>query len=172
MELLAPAGSMEAFIAAVQNGADGVYLGGKAFSARASASNFSKEDLEEVVSYGHFRGIKIYLTLNTLLDQGEVEEALNYIDFVYSIGIDVLIVQDLGLAKLVRENFPDFDLHASTQMTINSLEGAKLLEDLGFKRIVLARETPLEEIKLIKDQTQVEIEVFGHGALCVAYSGQ
>ncbi len=172
MELLAPAGSMEAFIAAVQNGADGVYLGGKAFSARASASNFSKEDLEEVVSYGHFRGVKIYLTLNTLLDQGEVEEALNYVDFVYSIGIDGLIVQDLGLAKLVRENFPDFDLHASTQMTINSLEGAKLLEDLGFKRIVLARETPLEEIKLIKDQTQVEIEVFGHGALCVAYSGQ
>lgn len=172
MELLAPAGSMEAFIAAVQNGADGVYLGGKAFSARASASNFSKEDLEEVVSYGHFRGVKIYLTLNTLLDQGEVKEALAYVAFLYSIGIDGLIVQDLGLAKLVKDNFPDFDLHASTQMTINSLEGAKLLEDLGFKRIVLARETPLEEIKLIKDKTQVEIEVFGHGALCVAYSGQ
>lgn len=172
MELLAPAGSMEAFIAAVQNGADGVYLGGKAFSARASASNFSKEDLEEVVYYGHFRGVKIYLTLNTLLDQGEVKEALAYVGFLYSIGIDGLIVQDLGLAKLVRENFPDFDLHASTQMTINSLEGAKLLEDLCFKRIVLARETPLEEIKLIKEKTQVEIEVFGHGALCVAYSGQ
>lgn len=172
MELLAPAGSMEAFIAAVQNGADGIYLGGKAFSARASASNFSKEDLEEVVSYGHFRGVKIYLTLNTLLDQVEVKEALAYVSFVYSIGIDGLIVQDLGLARLVKDNFPDFDLHASTQMTINSLEGAKLLEDLGFKRIVLARETPLEEIKLIKDKTQVEIEVFGHGALCVAYSGQ
>ncbi|MDO5027762.1 MAG: DUF3656 domain-containing protein [Bacillota bacterium] len=172
MELLAPAGSMEAFVAAVQNGADAVYLGGKNFSARASANNFSNEELEEAVFYGHFRGVKIYLTLNTLLDDREVEEALTYVAYLYSIGVDGLIVQDLGLAKLVKEHFPDFDLHASTQMTINSLEGARLLEKLGFTRLVLARETPLEEMKLIKDSTKVEIEVFGHGALCVAYSGQ
>lgn len=172
IELLAPAGSMESLVAAIQNGANAVYLGGQNFSARASANNFSNEELSEAVFYGHFRNVKIYVTVNTILDEREVEEAIGYISYLYKIGVDGIIVQDLGLAKAIRDNFKDIELHASTQMTINSLEGAKYLEENGFSRVVLARETPLEEARLIAENTNLEIEAFAHGALCISYSGQ
>ena len=172
IELLAPAGSMEALVAAVQNGANAVYLGGQNYSARASANNFSNEELTEAIFYAHFRRVKIYVTVNTLLDEKELENSMEYISFLRSIGVDGVIVQDLGLAKAVRDNFSDIELHASTQMTVNSLEGAKLLEENGFSRVVLARETPLQEAKLIYDNTNLDIEAFAHGALCISYSGQ
>ncbi len=172
IELLAPAGSMEALVAAIQNGANAVYLGGKEYSARASANNFSREELTEAIYYAHFRNVSIYVTVNTILDEKELEESMEYIGFLNEIGVDGIIVQDLGLAKAIRENFNDLELHASTQMTINSLEGAKLLEKNGFKRVVLARETPLEEAKLIRENTNLDIEAFAHGALCISYSGQ
>lgn len=172
IELLAPAGKMESLVAAVQNGANAVYLGGELFSARASANNFSDKELADAVFYAHFRDVKIYVTVNTLLDDYEVENAIEYIHFLNEIGVDGVIVQDLGLSMLVRDHFPDLELHASTQMTINSLEGAKFLEKNGFSRVVLARETPLSEIELIRKNTNLKIEAFAHGALCVSFSGQ
>lgn len=172
IELLAPAGGKESLIAAIQNGANAVYLGGQSFSARASANNFSDEELAEAVLYAHFRDVRIYVTVNTLLDERELERAVDYIYYLDTIGVDGIIVQDLGLAKVIRENFPNLELHASTQMTINSLEGGKFLEKNGFKRIVLARETPLSEIKLMRDNLNLQIEAFAHGALCISYSGQ
>ena len=171
-ELLAPAGSFESLKAAVQNGADAIYLGGEEFSARASAKNFSREELAEAVFYAHLRGVKIFVTVNTVLNERELESSIDYISYLYKIGVDAIIVQDLGLAYEIRKNFPDLDLHASTQMTVNNLEGAKLLESYGFTRIVLARETILSEINLISENTNLEIESFGHGALCVSISGQ
>lgn len=172
IELLAPAGGMEALIAAIQNGADAIYLGGQSFSARASANNFTDEELADAVSYAHFRDVKIYVTVNTILDENELEKSISYIAYLNRIGVDGIIVQDLGLVKAIRDNFPELELHASTQMTINNLEGAMLLERLGFSRVVLARETPLSEIKLISENTNLDIEAFAHGALCVSYSGQ
>lgn len=171
-ELLAPAGNYDAFIAAVENGADAVYLGGKIFNARANASNFDNEELKTIVKYAHLRNVKIYVTLNTLLSDNELSEALDFAYDLYNIGVDAVIVQDLGLAKILHEHIPNLDLHASTQMTIYNLEGVNLLKSLGFKRVVLARELSLEEIKYICDNTDVEIEVFVHGALCISYSGQ
>ena len=167
-ELLAPAGSFESLKAAVQNGADAIYLGGEEFSARASAKNFSREELAEAVFYAHLRGVKIFVTVNTVLNERELESSIDYISYLYKIGVDAIIVQDLGLAYEIRKNFPDLDLHASTQMTVNNLEGAKLLESYGFTRIVLARETILSEINLISENTNLEIESFGHGALCIS----
>lgn len=172
IELLAPAGGMESLIAAIQNGADAIYLGGQSFSARASANNFSDEELAEAVLYAHFRNVKIYVTVNTVLDEREVEKAVDYIYYLDTIGVDGIIVQDLGLVKSVRDNHPNLEIHASTQMTINSLEGALFLEKNGFTRVVLARETPLSEIRLIRDNTDLQIEAFAHGALCISYSGQ
>ncbi len=172
VELLAPAGTYEAFIAAVENGADAIYLGGKLFNARANASNFDISELAEMVKYAHLRNVKIYVTMNTLLSDRELVEALDFAYDIYKIGIDGVIVQDLGLAKLLHEYVPNLPLHASTQMTIYNLDGVKELEKLGFTRVVLARELSLEEIKYICDNTSLEIEVFVHGALCVSYSGQ
>lgn len=163
---------MEALVAAIQNGADAIYLGGQSFSARASANNFTDEELADAVSYAHFRDVKIYVTVNTILDENELEKSMQYISYLHRIGVDGIIVQDLGLVKSIRDNFPDIELHASTQMTINSLEGAQLLEEMGFARVVLARETPLSEIRLIAENTNLDIEAFAHGALCVSYSGQ
>ncbi|OLS02827.1 DUF3656 domain-containing U32 family peptidase [Tissierella creatinophila] len=171
-ELLAPVGSMESLYAAVQNGANAVYLGGKSFNARHFASNFSYDELREVIGYAHLNDVKVYITINILIENKEMEKALDYIRFLYEEDVDAIIVQDLGLAKLVHELFPKLNIHASTQMTINNLEGVKLLEELGFNRVVLARETPLEEIKRIKRGSQIELEGFIHGALCVSYSGQ
>lgn len=172
IELLAPVGSMESLYAAVQNGADAVYLGGKVFSARQYANNFDYEELEEAVDYAHLRGVKVYVTVNILMDDLELDQAIDYINFLYNIDVDGLIVQDMGLAFLVKELFPRFELHGSTQMTVNNLEGALFLEKLGFTRVVLARETSIEEIRRIKENSSIELEGFIHGALCVAYSGQ
>ena len=171
-ELLAPAGSMESLYAAVENGANAVYLGGKLFNARQNASNFGYEEIKEAIAYAHLNRVKVYVAINILIDDREMDKALDYIKFLYEEDIDAIIVQDLGLAKLVRELFPTLNIHASTQMTINNLEGVKFLEDLGFTRVVLARETPLEEIKRIRRASSIELEGFIHGALCVSYSGQ
>lgn len=172
LELLAPAGSLEALKAAVNNGADAVYIGGKAFSARRYASNFTEDEIIQAVQFAHLRDKKIYVTVNTLIDEREIMEALNFINFLYINGVDAVIIQDIGLGKLIAENFPYFPIHASTQMTINNLEGCKFLEELGVERVVLARETPLSEIKRIRDNSSIELEAFIHGALCFSYSGQ
>lgn len=169
---MAPVGSMESLFAAVENGANAVYLGGKLFNARQYASNFDDEEMRKAVEYAHLRNVKVYVTVNILIDDTELEKTLEYVRYLYNIDVDGIIVQDLGLAYLVRNIFPDFDLHASTQMTINNLPGAIFLENFGFKRIVLARETPVEEIKKIYNHSHVELEGFVHGALCVCYSGQ
>lgn len=172
IELLAPVGSMESLHAAVQNGANAVYLGGKLFNARQYASNFDYEELREAIKYSHQRGVKVYVTINILIDDSEMEEVIDYIRFLYEIDVDGIIVQDLGMASIVRKVLPQLDIHGSTQMTINNLHGVLFLEDLGFKRVVLARETPIDEIKHISGNSSIELEGFIHGALCVSYSGQ
>lgn len=171
-ELLAPAGEFAALKAAVENGADAVYLGGKSFSARASAANFTREELLDAVDYAHLRGVKLYVTLNTLIDNQELDEALEYAYFLQRIGVDALIIQDLGLLFKLRQVLPELNLHASTQMTIHNAEGIRFLEKWGLKRVVLAREVSLEEILQIRKQTDCELEIFVHGALCISYSGQ
>ena len=172
IELLAPVGNRESLFAAVQNGADAVYLGGKLFSARQFANNFDYEQLKEAVEYAHLRDVKVYVTVNILIDDGEINETIDYIKYLYNIDVDGIIVQDLGLVYLLRKIFPDFHIHGSTQMTINNLPGAVFLGNLGFKRIVLAREVPLEEINHISKGVDIQLEGFIHGALCVCYSGQ
>lgn len=172
IELLAPVGSFEALKAAVQNGADAVYLGGKEFSARASARNFNKEELKTGVEYAHIRGCSVFVTVNTLIKEIEVDDFLEYISFLYEICVDALIIQDIGIANLIKNKFPDFELHASTQMVAHSLNDVKYLEMFGFDRVVVARELNVDEIKEITKNTNVDIEVFVHGALCVCYSGQ
>ena len=172
VELLAPVGSFEALKAAVQNGANAVYLGGKEFSARASANNFDREELKEAVRYAHIRGVQVFVTANTLIKQNEVAGFVEYAKFLYDIDIDAIILQDVGMAKLLKKLLPDFELHASTQMVAHSLEDVRYLESVGFDRVVLAREVTVEEIKYICDNCKADIEVFVHGALCVCYSGQ
>ena len=171
-ELLAPAGSMESLKAAVQNGCNAVYLGGKLFSARQYAGNFSLEELEEACDYCHLRGVKVYVTVNTVYKDKELPEFLVFIRKLYMMGVDALIMQDAGAAKLVREHFPDFSLHASTQMTANSLADVNYWQKQGFDKVVLSRELTLEEIRYITAHTEAEVETFIHGALCVCYSGQ
>ena len=168
-QLLSPAGNIDCLKAAVQNGADAVYLGGKLFGARAFAGNFTKEELKEAVTYSHLYGVRVYVTVNTIIYENEVEEFLTYINYLYSIGVDALIMQDIGMISLVRRNFPDFELHASTQMHNHNNENIKLLKELKVKRLVLDRELSLEEINKL-DNT-LEKEVFIHGALCNSYSG-
>ena len=172
MELLAPAGSMEALRAAVCNGADAVYLGAGTFNARMNARNFSAADLQEAVVYCHVRGVKVHLTLNTLVLDREMPRAAELIRMAASCGVDAFIVQDLGMVSLCRQLAPDVPIHASTQMSIHSLEGVLEAAALGCSRVVLARELPAEEIAHICKKSPVEIEVFVHGALCMCYSGQ
>lgn len=172
IELLAPAGSMESLKAAVQSGADAIYLGGNKFSARAYASNFDNETMKEAIEYCHFYGVKVYVTINTLLKEEEIMEALEYANFLNNISVDAVIIQDLGLASLIKRHISDLEIHASTQMTIHNGEGAKFLNEYGFKRIVLSRELSVEEIKYISTDLQIETEIFVHGALCICYSGQ
>ena len=172
MELLAPAGSMEALRAAVCNGADAVYLGADTFNARINARNFSAADLQEAVVYCHVRGVKVHLTLNTLVLDREMPRAAELIRLATSCGVDAFIVQDLGMVSLCRQLAPDVPIHASTQMSIHSLEGVMEAAALGCSRVVLARELPAEEIAHICKKSPVEIEVFVHGALCMCYSGQ
>ncbi|MCD7951276.1 MAG: DUF3656 domain-containing protein [Erysipelotrichaceae bacterium] len=172
IELLAPAGDKECFKAAVYCGTDAIYIGGQSFSARASAQNFNKEDIQWAVSFAHTYGVKVYVTVNTLYKDSEFSELLAYIDFLYQIQIDALIIQDLGLFMAVRKIYPDFELHMSTQASIMNVQGVQYFAKMGAQRIVLARENSLEEISEIVRKTKVEIEVFVHGALCICYSGQ
>lgn len=172
IELLAPAGSMDSLIAAVENGADAVYLGGKSFSARQYAGNFDEADMREALEYCHIRGVKVYVTLNILLKDIELYDVPEYISFLYNEGVDALIIQDLGVGKLIKEILPSLELHASTQMTAHNLEAVEFLYSMGYKRVVLSRELSIREIKHIASNTKAEIEVFSHGALCICYSGQ
>lgn len=172
LEILAPVGSFESLRAAVQNGANAVYLGGKDFSARASAANFGRDELEEAVKYCHIRGVRLFVTANTIIKQNEVEDFIEYMRFLYNIDVDAVIVQDIGMAMLIKKLMPDFELHASTQMAAHSIEDVKYLKSIGFKRVVLARELTIEEIEYICKNVDVDIEVFVHGALCVCYSGE
>ena len=172
VELLSPVGDFECLKAAVQNGANSVYFGADIFSARAFATNFDDEALEKVIEYAKTRGVKTNLTLNTLIKNNELESALNLAKKAYKFGIDAIIVQDLGLAMKLIKTFPDLPIHASTQMTVHNLNGALELQDLGFKRIVLSRELSVNDIDFICKNTDVEIETFIHGALCISYSGQ
>ena len=172
IELLSPVGDFECLKAAVQNGADSVYFGAANFNARASATNFDLTNLKEAISYAKLRGVNTHLTLNTLIKDTEFEDAVLLAKKAYEFGIDAIIVQDLGLARFLIKNFPDLPIHASTQMTIHNLEGALEAQKLGFKRVVLSRELSLEEIQYICANTNIEIETFIHGALCISYSGQ
>jgi putative protease len=172
IELLAPAGNREALHAAVENGADAVYLGGKLFNARQQAENFDMEMLREELRYAHARDVSIYLTLNTLLRDDEIGQALAYAEEACSAGIDGIIVQDMGLAGALRSRLPELPLHGSTQTTVYDLEGARALEEMGFQRVVTARELTLEQAAVIARNTRLEVEIFIHGALCVCYSGQ
>ncbi|MGI6776629.1 MAG: DUF3656 domain-containing U32 family peptidase [Acetivibrionales bacterium] len=172
VELLAPAGDLNAFLAAVGNGADAVYLGGKLFNAREFAGNFDIQDLKGLLRYAHIRDVRVYLTMNTLISDSELPQAVDFAKQAYLAGIDGVIVQDIGFAGILKQMFPDLHLHGSTQMTIYDLKGVKALEKIGFKRVVLARELSLDEICFISKNTSLEIEVFIHGALCISYSGQ
>ena len=172
MELLSPVGDFECLKAAVQNGADSVYFGSDLYSARAFAHNFSGENLAKAIQYAKIRGVKTHLTLNTLIKDNEFDEAFNLAKQAYEYGIDAIIVQDLGLAMKLIKEFPDLPIHGSTQMTVHNLNGALELQDLGFKRVVLARELSANEIEYICKNTDIEIECFAHGALCISYSGQ
>ena len=172
IELLSPVGDFDCLKAAVQNGADSVYFGGSLFNARYNAHNFDADELKQAIQYAKLRNVKVDFTLNTLIKNNEFADAVKLANYVYSLGVDAIIVQDLGLARYLIKNFPDLPIHASTQMTIHNLHGVKELEELGFKRAVLSRELSLDEIQYICKNTNIEIETFIHGALCISYSGQ
>ncbi len=171
MELLAPAGNMESLIAAVQGGADAVYLGLNNFSARAFAGNFNHEEFKEAIKYCHCRDVKVYVTLNTALDEDEFNNIIKELEFIYKEGVDAVLVQDFGLFHYIKNCYEDLEVHASTQMHVHNLAGIEYMKIEGIKRIVLARETPID---IIKEACKlgVEIEVFGYGAICISYSGQ
>lgn len=171
IELLSPVGNMDCMRAAVQNGADAVYFG-SGFSARAFASNFDGDDLKCAIEYAKLRGVQTHLTLNTLIKNDEFENAFSVAQMAYNYGIDAIIVQDIGLANLLINSFPNIAIHASTQLTAHNLDGVLSLQDMGFRRVVLSRELTLEEIEYITKNSNVEIETFIHGALCISYSGQ
>lgn len=172
MELLAPAGNMENLKIAIKSGADAIYLSGKNFGARAYAQNFSNDELKEAVVYCHKRNKKVYVTVNTLIKNTELHNLVPYLKFLDEISVDGIILQDLSIVEIVKNTVPNLPLHASTQMTINNLSGVLALKKLGFRRVVLSRELSLEDIKEIVEKSGIEIEIFGHGAICVSYSGQ
>ena len=169
-ELLAPAGNMETLILAINSGADAVYVGGEAFSARAFAKNFDRKELLEAVKFCHLYGRKIYVAVNTVIFENEIERCLDYLKFLYEINVDAVIMQDIGMISLTKKLIPNLEIHSSTQLNCHNEECLKLLKEIGVKRAVLAREMTIEEIKKIK--TDIEIETFIHGALCVSYSGR
>ena len=171
-EILAPAGSFDSLIAAVQCGANAVYLGGKGMNARRNAGNFDAEELRRAVEYCHLRGVKVYQTINIVMFEDEIDEAVETIRTAAEAGVDAVLTQDLAVARMVRECAPTLPVHASTQMSIHNLEGARLCEELGFSRVVLARELTAAEIRHICENTPLEVEVFVHGALCMSVSGQ
>ena len=169
-ELLAPAGDMETLIMAINSGADAVYVGGEVFSARAFAKNFDKKELVEAVKFCHLYGKKIYVAVNTVIFENEIEKCLNYLKYLYEINVDAVIMQDIGLISLTRKLIPNLEIHSSTQLNCHNEECLKLLKEIGVKRAVLAREMSLDEINKIK--TDIDLEIFIHGALCVSYSGR
>lgn len=171
-EILAPAGDFQAFVAAVENGADAVYIGGKVLSARAFAGNFDEDEMAKAVEYAHLRGVRVYVTVNILVDNSEITDAVSYVKTLYDLGVDGLIIQDLGLAFVIHQVLPRMNLHGSTQMIIHNGEGARFIQEMDFKRVVLARELSLEDIAQINKETSLEMEIFVHGALCISYSGQ
>lgn len=171
VELLAPAGHKDALIGAINAGADAIYLAGKRFGARAYANNFSDEELIETIDYAHVRGVRVFVAINTLVFDDEVEDLISYADFLVKHHVDALIVQDLGMIDLFVKRYPDTEIHVSTQFNTHNLYQVKMLKALGVKRIVLARETSIQTIKAIKKEVDIELEVFIHGALCVSYSG-
>lgn len=172
VELLAPAGDFSCLKAAIEAGCDAVYIGGKLFGVRAFSSNFTDDEIIKAINYAHLFGVKVYVTTNTLIYDKEVERFLEYISFLHKNNVDAVIIQDLGMLDLVRQTFPNLEVHASTQMHIHNLDGASFMKKLGVKRVVLARETSISKIKEIKEKTNIDIEIFIHGALCVSYSGQ
>ena len=171
VELLAPAGNFDCLKAAISNGADAVYLGGKNFSARAFAGNFDEEELKRAVRYAHLRDVRVFVTLNTLLSEKEFANAIKMADFYYENDVDALLVQDLGLYYYLKNKYPDFELHCSTQMHVHNLQGVRNAKKLGFKRVVVARESTLSFIREACKE-DIEIETFVHGAICVSYSGE
>ncbi len=171
-ELLAPVGNIECLYAAVNAGCDAVYLSGKLYGARSYAGNFDNDELVSAIKYCHLYGVKVYVTINTLIYDAEVEGFIKYVDFLHKNGVDAVIIQDIGMFDLLHKLYPNLELHASTQMHIHNLEGTIFMEELGASRVVLARETPIELIKEIKENTNIELEIFVHGALCISYSGQ
>ena len=171
-ELLSPAGSYEGMLAAFGAGADAVYAGGRQFGARAYAGNFDRQELIAALDFCHLFDIKVYMTVNTLLKESEIAQLSRYMDPFYRAGLDGVIVQDTGVIRVLKDAFPDLPLHGSTQMSICSVYGARLLKEQGLKRVVPARELSLEEIKTIREQSDIEIESFVHGAMCYAYSGK
>ena len=171
-ELLAPAGSPDALSAAVSAGADAVYLSGKRFGARKYAANFDENALEKAMGYAHERGVKVYVTVNTLIRDDELRDVARYLSWLYSVGADAVLVQDIGVAAMARDVVPDLHIHASTQMTIHNIQGAAFAAGMGMKRAVLAREVTLKEARDIARQAKIDLEVFIHGALCYCYSGQ
>ncbi len=171
IEILAPAGNMECLKAAISAGADAVYISGKKYGARAFANNFDDDEIKDALYYAHLRDVKIYVTVNTLIYENEMKEFISYVSFLYENGVDALIIQDIGAMDLIRQIYPKLELHASTQMNIHSLQSVKLLEKLNIKRAVLAREVSIDEIDYIKKNSNMELEVFVQGALCMCYSG-
>ena len=176
-ELLSPVGGKAHLIAAVNNGADAVYMGGMAFNARIFADNFSDEELPDAIRYAHSHGVKVYMTINTLIADSELSRAFDYCNYIYGLGADGVIVQDMGLARLLHKYLPDLPLHLSTQGTLYNKGGALAAAEMGFSRVVPARELSLEEIKDLAAycntlEPKVDVEVFVHGALCMCYSGQ
>ena len=172
IELLAPAGNMDNLVAAVEAGCDAVYLGGKSFGARAFSKNFSDEEIIKAINYCHLYGVKVYVTVNTIIYENEVDSFVEYIDFLHKNNVDAVLIQDLGMLDLIRKTYPNLEIHSSTQMHIHNLDGVQFMEKLGVRRVVLARETSIDEIKKIKSNSNVELEVFVHGALCISYSGE
>ena len=172
LELLSPVGDFDCLKAAVQNGADSVYLGASSFNARARAKNFDMEQLAKAIKYAKLRDVKVHITLNILIKDNEFDDAIKLALNCYNLGADALIIQDLGLINYLTKYYPEIPIHASTQMTIHNLEGVKYLESLGVQRVVLARELNTLEIENICKNTKCEIETFLHGALCISYSGQ
>lgn len=171
-ELLAPAGNLEIFKGVIESGADAVYVGGSMFGARAYANNFTEEELLEAIDFAHLRGVKVYLTVNTLIKNSEFSKLYDYLLPYYKRGLDAVIVQDIGVVKAIHEYFPSMEIHTSTQMTVTGADGVRFLSQFGVTRVVMAREVSLAEMKRIHEETGMELEAFAHGALCYSYSGQ
>lgn len=171
-ELLAPAGNLEIFKGVIESGADAVYVGGSMFGARAYANNFTEEELLEAIDFAHLRGVKVYLTVNTLIKNSEFSKLYDYLLVYYKRGLDAVIVQDIGVVKAIHEYYPSMEIHTSTQMTVTGADGVRFLSQFGVTRVVMAREVSLAEMKRIHEETGMELEAFVHGALCYSYSGQ